>query len=195
MLKKKCSIFNHPLLLKTMQNGGLTPRSDSFEWYNAYKLAVEENEKLKRSRIEAWEESCELEGKMEKMEMECKKKMDEVRKEWEIKNGELMGELLQTRMKVKTAEWANKQLKTQNISLMNRLISEKEVADASLEEGEENIAAKETLEKELVEAKRKTEDLKNDLLIAKEEVDCLFTLMIDCNCENNEHLKVKICDN
>ena len=177
-----------------MQNGGLTPRSDSFEWYNAYKLAVEENEKLKKSRIEAWEESCELEERMEKMETEGRKKVDEVRKEWEVKNGELMGELLQTRMKVKTAEWANKQLKNQNVSLMNRLISEKEVTDASMEEGEENIAARETLEKELLEAKRKTEDLKNDLSVAKEEVDCLFSLMMDCNCEKNEHLNVKICD-
>ena len=41
---------------------------------------------------------------MEKMEIECRKRVDEVRKEWEVENGELMGELLQTRMKVKTAE-------------------------------------------------------------------------------------------
>jgi len=90
--------------MKTMQNSGLTPRSDSFEWYNAFRVAQEENEKIKKSRIEAWEESCELEEKMEKMEIECRKRVDEVRKEWEVKNGELMGELLQTRMKVKTAE-------------------------------------------------------------------------------------------
>lgn len=181
--------------MKTMQNSGLTPRSDSFEWYNSFRVVQEENEKLKKSRIEAWEESCELEEKMEKMEIECRKRVNEVRKEWELKNGELMGELLQTRMKVKTAEWANKQLKNQNVSLMNSLISEKEVTDAAVEEGEGIMELKEKFEKKISETLKEKEDMKNDLIIAKEEVDCLFTLMIDCTCEKNNHLNIKISDN
>ena len=107
----------------------------------------------------------------------------------------MMGELLQTRMKVKTAEWANKQLKNQNVSLMNRLISEKEVTDAAVEQGVDIMEVKRTFERKLSETVKEKEDLKNDLLIAKGEVDCLFTLMIDCTCEKNDHLNIKISDN
>ena len=78
------------------------------------------------------------------MEIECRKRVDKVRKELEVKNGELMGESLQTRMKVKTAEWAKQQLENH---------------------------------------------------LAKEEVDCLITLMIDCTCEKNHHLNIKVSDN
>ena len=107
------------------------------------------------------------------MEIECRKRVDEVRKEWEVKNGEMMGESLQTRMKDKTAEWAKQQLENQNVSLMNRFISEKEVTEAVMEEGEDSMEVK----------------------IAEEEVDCLFTLMIDCTCEKNDHLNIKVSDN
>ena len=71
-----------------------------------------------------------------------------------------MGELLQTRMKVKTAEWANKQLKNQNVSLMNRLISEKEVTDAAVEQGVDIMEVKRTFERKLSETVKEKEDLK-----------------------------------
>ena len=61
--------------MKTMQNSGLTPRSDSFEWYNAFRVAQEENEKIKKSRIEAWEESCELEEKWRKWRLNAEKEL------------------------------------------------------------------------------------------------------------------------
>ena len=53
-----------------------------------------------------------------------------------------------------------------------------------MEEGEDSMEVKRTFERKLNETLKEKEDIKNDLKIAREEVDCLFTLMIDCRVDD-----------